>query len=79
MLEKNGVSGQLNTNRQSAKADVKENSHLILSQFAFHKITWVTGFDLSEVSFKLGLCDALMLDACAGNDIRVGATVRVIF
>lgn len=51
----------------------------ILSQFEINKVTWNMGFYINspEISFKLGIGDAIMIHSSAGEDVNVGAMIKL--
>jgi len=51
----------------------------ILSQFEVNKVTWNMGFHFNspEITFKLGIGDAFIIQSSAGEDAKVGALIKL--
>ncbi|MBC2717789.1 MAG: hypothetical protein HF978_21000 [Desulfobacteraceae bacterium] len=51
----------------------------IFSQFEINKVTWnmVFHLDSPQVAFKLGIGDAIMIHSSAGEDVKVGAMIKL--
>ena len=51
----------------------------ITSQFLINKVTWNMGVHINspQISFKLGIGDALIIQSFVGEDVKIGAMIKL--